>query len=1035
MTHARRFTAEKIGKRIALLERLLHRASRPLAPFRVAWLPDATVDPPLGAGTTSWQEIPPNSYWAGQNRNFLLATAFTIPARWGSGPVGLYLPLGVAGDIFTHPEATLFIDGEAFASADRYHHTIYLPERVIDGREHRLELHGWTGLTGWPPSPNDATQLFMKPCSVVEIDAATRDFLSLSDAVLDAALHHDEANPARHHMLTALDAAFLKLDTRDPLGEPFYRSVPAAMEALQAGLAKAGPPLDVTLHAIGHAHIDVAYLWPVSQTRRKNARTSLNVLRLMERFPGYRFSHSQPALYKMTQEDYPDVFEGIRERVAEGRWEPMGGMWVEPDTNIPGPEALVRQLLLGRRYFADAFGPGAETPVLWIPDTFGMSWCLPQLMKLAGLKWMVTNKVNWNQYNQVPTSTTWWEGIDGTRVLAHFLTTPREVQHLPFPTNYKSDMSAEEVIGTWENSTAKERIDELPICFGYGDGGGGPTGPLIRRAEVWAQMPGAPQVRFSTVRDFFEAIEPKAADLPVWADELYMEGHRGVLTSQAWIKRANRRAEAALHEVEYLAARAFVLGVEDLPWDALTAAWELLCLNQFHDIVTGTSITEVFDDARKDYARLHALVADMRNAATGRGEGGWGVVNATPFPITRQAVIPPEAAEDLPVGAATQAVESGTLIEIGPLAPYSVTPLRADVPKGWATGSRTDAGAAIVENDVLRLEFDAAGTLTRIFDKRVDREVLKEGEAGNRLQVFEDRPISWDAWDIDAFFEDRGEIIGGLTRMELIETGPLRTSLRIERSYRSSLLRQDIQLCAGSPRIDFVTEVDWHETHLLLKVAFPVAIFSPVATYEIQWGSIMRPTHRNTSWDYAKFEVPARRWADLSEADYGVALLNDCKYGYDVHKDVLRLSLIKSATMPDPVQDQGHHQFTYALLPHPGDWRAGGVIRQAWSLNAPAVAERSFRAALGGKPLVSCADENVVIETVKVAEDRNGLVIRLFESHRARGSVRIAFSRPPREVRPCTLLEEPLGVPLALDGLEVSLTLRPFEIVSLRVRF
>jgi len=374
----------------------------------------------------------------------------------------------------------------------------------------------------------------------------------------------------------------------------------------------------------------------------------------------------------------------------------------------------------------------------------------------------------------VPASTTWWEGIDGTRVLAHFLTTPREVQHLPFPTNYKSDLSAEEVIGTWESSTAKERIDELPICYGYGDGGGGPTGPLIRRAEVWAEIPGAPRLRFSTIRAFFEAIAPKAAGLPVWADELYLEGHRGVLTSQAWIKRANRRAEAALHEVEYLAARAFVLGAGALPLEKLEEAWKILCLNQFHDIVTGTSVRAVFEEARQAYLRLHRLVDEVREAATGRAEDGWGVVNATPFALTRQAVLPPAAAATLPGDAPRQEVAGGTLVEIGPLAPYSVTPLRADRPAGRAEARREAGGGVVLENGVLRLTFDAQAVLAQVHDKRVDRTVLKAGEAGNRLQVFEDRPISWDAWDIDAFFEDRGEVIGGLAAFEVIEEGPLR---------------------------------------------------------------------------------------------------------------------------------------------------------------------------------------------------------------------------------------------------------------------
>ncbi|MEM9813567.1 MAG: glycoside hydrolase family 38 C-terminal domain-containing protein, partial [Pseudomonadota bacterium] len=417
-----------------------------------------------------------------------------------------------------------------------------------------------------------------------------------------------------------------------------------------------------------------------------------------------------------------------------------------------------------------------------------------------------------------------------------------------------------------------------------------------------------------------------------------------------------------------------------------------------------------------------------------RADAGWGVVNATPYALTRQAVLPPDAAATLSAGTVTQPVADGTLIEIGPLAPYSVTPLRADAPLGPVTASRTPDGA-LLENDLLRLEFDADAVLTRIYDKRTNREVLAEGQAGNRLQAFEDRPISWDAWDIDAFFEDRGEVIGGLLAFDVIETGPLRASLRIERAFRSSRVTQEIRLSAASPRIDFVTEVDWHETHILLKVAFPVAIFSPVATYEIQWGSIMRPTHRNTSWDYAKFEVPAQRWADLSEADYGIALLNDCKYGYDVLRDTLRLSLIKSATMPDRVADQGRHSFTYALLPHLGDWRRGEVIRQAWSLNSPAIAEPSFRSSLGGKALVATDRPNAVVETVKVAEDRTALIIRLFEAHRARGPVRILFSRPPIEVRRCTLLEEPEGAPLPIQDTTVTLDLRPFEIVTLKVTF
>ncbi|MGR3433928.1 MAG: glycoside hydrolase family 38 N-terminal domain-containing protein, partial [Shimia sp.] len=632
MSHARRFTSQKIAKRIALAQPKVFRQERPMAPFRVTYLPDADAPPPLGADPSGWDEIAWDSYWGGQDRNFFLSTTITVPSGWAKGPVALYLPMGAAGDIFTHPESLIYIDGRPFASCDRYHHTIWLPRGIADGLPHRIELHGWTGLTDWPPDPTDTTQLHMGRCRIVEIDLPTRDFLDRAEVAQEVAGELPDQRPEKHRILSALDAAFLHLDTRDPMRGAFYRSVPGAREALERGLSEAGVPIDVTLHGIGHAHMDIAYLWPISQIRRKNARTYSNVLRLMERFPDYTFSHSQPQLYDYTKRDYPEVFEQIRARVAEGRWEVMGGMWVEPDTNIPGGEALVRQLILGRRFFADEFGEGVETPVLWLPDVFGLSWCLPQLIEQAGLKWLLSNKFSWNQYNQHPATTLWWQGIDGTRVLTHFLTTPRTVQHLPFPTNYKSDLSAAEVIGTWKKNTVKETIRDLPICYGYGDGGGGPTGKLIRKAQAYHDMPGAPRLQFSTARAFFEAIEDKGEKLHTWADELYLEGHRGVLTSQGWIKRANRRAEHLLHEVEYLAARAVLDGRAGLPRAALTKAWELLCQAQFHDILPGTSVTEVFEDAAVDCARITARAEEVRVWALGAGgDGGDGAADG-PLP-------------------------------------------------------------------------------------------------------------------------------------------------------------------------------------------------------------------------------------------------------------------------------------------------------------------------------------------------------------------------------------------------------------------
>ena len=512
-SHRMRLTAEKVAQRLRLIAPMVAMRRSPIDQFMLEELPDATARPDLTvhACDAPGLRLEWNGYWGGQDMHFVLRSRFTVPKGWKNP--ALHLPLGVAGDIFTHPEGLLHIDGEALASADRYHHTIEIPVRFADGLPHDLLIHGWTGLTGWPPDPSNRTQLLMKECSVIEIDRALERFLTMADVALDLCSELNDNRPEKHGILTALDQAFLTLDTRDPMGEEFRRSVAPASAKLLERLEQAGPSLDIHLHAAGHAHMDVAYLWPIAQIRQKNARTYSNVLRLMEKHPEFRFSHSQPQLYQWTEEDFPGLFEGIKTRVAQGRWEVLGGMWVEPDANMPGPEALVRQISLARRYCDQTFGEGAETPVLWLPDTFGFPGCLPQLMKQAGLRWFVTNKVNWNQYNQMPASTTMWEGIDGSRVMAQFLTTPREVQHLPFPTNYKSDLTAEEVVGTWSRSTVKDRVRDLLICYGYGDGGGGPTDELIRKATVWRKMPGAPQLRPSTVRAF---LRPWSGKQPVF---------------------------------------------------------------------------------------------------------------------------------------------------------------------------------------------------------------------------------------------------------------------------------------------------------------------------------------------------------------------------------------------------------------------------------------------------------------------------------------------------------------------------------------
>ncbi|MEM8537891.1 MAG: alpha-mannosidase, partial [Pseudomonadota bacterium] len=653
------FTVEKLAARLRLIGRHVCRNHLPLPAFRILPLNGAMVDAPICQDPSDWEEIPHESYWGRADLNFVMKSRFEVPSAWDPAKIALHLPLGILGDIFNHPEALVHIDTVPIGSSDRYHHTIPLQPELADGQSHVVSLHGWTGLAGWPPDPNSRSKLFMGIPAVVERDPDLVEFVQLAVTVLDSAKTVE--NQTGQALLGVLDQAMQMLDTRAPIGAALYNSVPEALRYLKQAVPNAGAPVDVTLHGIGHAHMDIAYLWTIDQIRLKNARTYTNVLRLMDSDPDFVFSHSQPQLYDYTAQDYPAIFDRIKSRVAEGRWEVMGGMWVEPDLNIAGPEALIRQLTLGRTYFKETFGD-VETPVLWLPDTFGFPAQVPQLMRLAGLKWFVTNKLNWNQYNRVPWSTHQWEGLDGSRVLAHILTTPRDVQYLPFPTNYKSDLTGPEVLGTRTNVIGADKVTDLPICYGYGDGGGGPTEDLLAKAQAFKHMPGMPRFRHSTVRAFFEAIET-VGDLPVWQGEHYMEGHRGTYTSQGWIKRANRKAEWALHEAEAMAAMA-----GQCP--DLSRAWQLLCLNQFHDIVTGTSIGAVFADARRDFAEIATLTeAVAANAANALAGPETSVINTAPTTGDRLVYVPGQHV------AGAQPISGGSLAYLPRLPAYCVSPV------------------------------------------------------------------------------------------------------------------------------------------------------------------------------------------------------------------------------------------------------------------------------------------------------------------------------------------------------------------------
>jgi alpha-mannosidase len=738
--------------------------------------------------------------------------------------------------------------------------------------------------------------------------------------------------------------------------------------------------------AIGHAHIDTAWLWPIREAKRKVARSWSTQLALMDDYPDYVFAASQPAQYEWMKELHPDLYRRIKAKVVAGRWEPIGAMWVEADCNLPSGESLVRQLLHGKRFFMREFG--YETKVLWLPDVFGYPGNLPQLMGEAGCDFFLTQKLSWNDTNKPEHHTFTWEGIDGTRIFTHF----------PPADTYNGSFSAEEVERSIRNFKDGASSSRSLYLFGWGDGGGGPEQEMIESAHRLG-------VELGRAADFFEEASAEAHDLTTWVGELYFELHRGTYTSQSRTKLLHRRAEHALREAEMWSVAA-----GDYPADELEAAWKTLMLNQFHDILPGSSIDWVYEESNRDLLRVANTAEEITARATRNLVGPGDQICV--FNVNSHRRL-----EVVDLGDRLRVVESPAC--------------------GWAIQSDAHVlrdqlvlvSNRAMENELLRVEWDDRGLLTSIWDKEARREVLSG--LGNLLQLHDDNPALHDAWDIDLDYLKSRTDITDLATQQVEQPGGLRGAVRFTREFGASRFSQRMVLDAGSRVLRFECDVDWREQHKLLKVAFPVTVSSDEATYETQFGHIRRPTHSRTSRARAMFEVCAQRWADLGDADYGVALLNDCKYGYDIHGAVVRLSLLRAPTHPDPTADRGWHRFTYALMPHPGDFRHAGVIAAAEDLNAPLRITRGAPAD-SRRSLIELDTPQVVVQTIKRAEDSEATIVRLYEAWGGRCKVRLRTTLPVSRAFMCDLLERDRREVALTDG-EIELELTPFKILTLKL--
>lgn len=793
--------------------------------------------------------------------------------------------------------------------------------------------------------------------------------------------------PRKHEILRALESA---VDVLRP--DEISKHADEARAILKPILKSPAFASAHTLHAVGHSHIDTAWLWPIRETRRKIARTFSNALDLIEQNSEFVFAASSAQQYKWIQQDHPELFARIKVAVKKGRFVPIGGMWIEPDSNIPSGESLTRQLLEGKRFFKKEFG--IEPLDVWLPDSFGYNGSFPQIVKHAGSEYFLTQKISWNDTNLFPHHTFLWEGIDGTQVFTHF----------PPADTYNSMISAAELHLAESKFQERGKSNTSLLPFGWGNGGGGPTRDMVEAAERAKNLEGSPKVVFSSPEKFFKVAIADYKKPPVWVGELYLELHRATSTTQAPLKRGNRLSESLMREVELWAATANVRKGTKYPEAEIREIWEDILLLQFHDILPGTSITWVHREAAEMYqsieARANVLIEKSVKALLGSGN---------------------------------QKVS----LNAGPLALSGVASMSAGIQQTTKPASATKSSSgAVLENEFLKVVFKADGTITSMFDKSAKRELVPARKVANLFQLHIDMPSQWDAWDVDASYKHTVENITSIDSLELTKSGTS-SGVKIKRSFGASKIVQEISMTDSSKDINISMTIDWHENEKFLKLAFPLALHTDRAASEIQYGHLYRAIHTNTDWDAARFETVAHRWVQVAEPNYGVAIANNSTYGYDITREMdkgvssatVRLSLLRAPNFPDPVSDRGRHTFKFLVRP---DAYIPEAISAGYALNSP-IRKVQGVAKTEVEPLFTLSNSSVLVESVKLAEDGSGdVIIRMYESEGVRSSFEAKANFEVKAAKLTDSLERPNNEKLAFASGTVKIDFKPFQLRTIR---
>ena len=991
-----------------------------------------------------WQDFKTGDLWGGRDYHCWFKTSVEVPESFKGKTIALNFYTFEEGWDAINPQFILYVNGEEIQGIDINHREVILSDNAVPGTKYEIDLHAYAGML--------ADRKATLNGALVTIDLETRELYFNIQTPIWVCEKLNKEDKRRIDMLNVLTDAVNILDLRKPLSKEYNDSVKEANKFLEEEFyGKLCGEDDIIATCVGHTHIDVAWHWTVAQTREKVARSFSTVLKLMERYPEYIFMSSQPQLYKFLKEDYPEIYKKVKEKVKEGVWEAEGSMWLEADCNVTSGESLVRQILHGRRFFKEEFN--VDNEVLWLPDVFGYSAALPQILKKSDVNYFMTTKIAWNQFNKMPYDTFMWRGIDGTEILTHFITTkdPYQDPNSHF-TTYNGQIHPGAVIGAWDRYQQKDINNDVLISYGFGDGRGGATYEMLETGRRLAKgIPGCPKVKMGTSLDYFKKLEKTVGEnerLPKWVGELYLEYHRGTYTSMARNKRDNRICENLYEAAEKFNSLSMILG-KTYPYADLNKAWENILLNQFHDILPGSSIKEVYEVTKKEYKELinkghNILNEGIDFIASNINLDIKSVVVFNSLSFKRDDI----AEFDIPKGIKNpavldendevlvcQRVENGRAIFFAKGVPangYKVF----KIVEATRNGKEVEISSDMADNKFFTIKFNDEGHITSFFDKRSKREVLKAGQVANVLEAFEDKPMNFDNWDIDIYYTEKMWKVNDIESIEVIERGPVRSTLLIKRKFVDSIIKQKVHVYNDLPRVDFNTYVDWKQSQVLLKVAFPVDLNSNTATYEIQYGNVERPTHHNTSWDWARFEVCGQKWADLSEGDYGVSLLNNCKYGHDIKDGNMRLTLIKSGIEPNPTTDQEEHFFTYSLYPHEGTWKEANTAQMAYELNVPLYTkvEESHKGELEEKlSIVKLNKENVIIEVIKKAEDSDYLIVRMYEYFNKRTNLELEFFRYIEDAIECNLMERDLEK-VSFNKNKISLLIKPFEIKTLKIK-